>query len=63
MAKPKEATLQTICDKIGSYYPEAKLDLVKQGYDFAEKAHQGQLRSSGEPYMIHPATSRKRLPN
>jgi GTP pyrophosphokinase len=55
MAKPKEATLQTICDTIASYYPEAKLDLVKAAYAFAEKAHHGQQRSSGEPYMIHPA--------
>src|SRR4051794_31505628 len=55
MAKYKEATLQTICDTIGSYYPEAKLDLVKKAYSFAEQAHKGQQRSSGEPYMIHPA--------
>jgi GTP pyrophosphokinase len=54
MAKPKEATLQSICDTIGSYYPDAKLDLVKKAYEFAAHAHQGQQRSSGEPYMIHP---------
>jgi guanosine-3',5'-bis(diphosphate) 3'-pyrophosphohydrolase len=55
MAKVKDATLQTICDRISSYYPEAKFDLVKKAWDFAEHAHKGQQRSSGEPYMIHPA--------
>jgi guanosine-3',5'-bis(diphosphate) 3'-pyrophosphohydrolase len=54
VAKPKEATLQSICDTIGSYYPDAKLDLIKKAYEFAALAHKGQQRSSGEPYMIHP---------
>ena len=54
MAKHKEASLETITNTILTYYPEANLDLVKKAFDFAEKAHKGQLRSSGEPYMIHP---------
>jgi GTP pyrophosphokinase len=54
MAKHPTATLDTICSRISSYYPEAKHDLVKKAYHFAEEAHRGQLRSSGEPYMIHP---------
>ncbi len=54
MAKYKQATLKTICDTISSYYLDAKLDIVEKAYNFAEKAHHGQLRSSGEPYMIHP---------
>ena len=54
MAQRPTASLQTICEKIQSYYPEAKLDIVKKAYSFAEEAHKGQLRSSGEPYMIHP---------
>jgi GTP pyrophosphokinase len=55
MAKPKHATLESICNTIASYYPEAKLDIIKKAYAFADEAHRGQLRSSGEPYMIHPA--------
>ena len=54
MAKYKSATLQSICDTVSSYYPDGKLDLIKKAYTFAEEAHKGQLRSSGEPYMIHP---------
>ncbi len=29
-------------------------DLVRRAYIFAEKAHRGQTRKSGEPYIIHP---------
>lgn len=54
MTKPATATLDSICNKVASYYPEAKFDLLKKAYHFAEEAHRGQLRSSGEPYMIHP---------
>jgi (p)ppGpp synthase/HD superfamily hydrolase len=28
--------------------------LSRQAYVFAEEAHQGQLRKSGEPYLTHP---------
>jgi GTP pyrophosphokinase len=54
MPKHREATLKSISEKIRTYYPDAKLDLVEKAYQFAEEAHRGQLRSSGEPYMIHP---------
>jgi GTP pyrophosphokinase len=54
MAKHKESSLATIVDTIRSYYPDAKIDLVEKAYAFADEAHRGQLRSSGEPYMIHP---------
>ncbi len=54
MSKYQTASLKTICDTIKSYYPEAKTDIVEKAYNFAESAHHGQTRSSGEPYMIHP---------
>ena len=30
------------------------IEMIKKAYHFAEKAHQGQMRSSGDPYIIHP---------
>ncbi|MBL7715295.1 MAG: bifunctional (p)ppGpp synthetase/guanosine-3',5'-bis(diphosphate) 3'-pyrophosphohydrolase [Bdellovibrionales bacterium] len=54
MAKYKEANLQTVIDTIRSYYPEGNLDIVRKAHQFAEKAHEGQMRSSGDPYIIHP---------
>ena len=38
------------------YHPEANVELVEKAYHFAEKAHEGQYRKSGEPYFVHPLT-------
>jgi len=54
MSKAPIATLETICSKVSSYYLEAKLETISKAYHFAAECHHGQLRSSGEPYMIHP---------
>ena len=40
--------------RVEAYYPDADFALLKKAYQFAEKAHQGQKRSSGENYIIHP---------
>ena len=53
-SRPAHATIEDICSRILSYYPDAKLEPVRKAFDFAVKAHQGQTRSSGEPYMVHP---------
>lgn len=39
---------------IQSYLPTEQLAVIKQAYLFAQHAHQGQYRSSGEPYVTHP---------
>ena len=36
------------------YHPSTDLSLIEKAYDIASRAHQGQLRKSGEPYIIHP---------
>jgi len=36
------------------YLPPEKMTLVEDAYNFAQKAHQGQVRKSGEPYFEHP---------
>ncbi|MDD5038409.1 MAG: bifunctional (p)ppGpp synthetase/guanosine-3',5'-bis(diphosphate) 3'-pyrophosphohydrolase [Dehalococcoidales bacterium] len=40
--------------RAGEYLPPEKMTIVKDAYDFAMKAHEGQLRKSGEPYLEHP---------
>ncbi|MBM7582298.1 GTP pyrophosphokinase [Caldicoprobacter guelmensis] len=35
-------------------YGKEGLQLIRKAYDFAAKAHEGQKRSSGEPFIIHP---------
>ncbi len=56
MPKVPLATFASICNKILTYYPDAKFELLQKAYHFAEAAHQGQVRSSGEPYLIHPTS-------
>lgn len=36
------------------YLPEAQIEALRQAYLVARDAHEGQTRSSGEPYIIHP---------
>jgi len=47
-------TAEALLEKAGRYLPPEKLGLVSAAYDYAAKAHQGQLRKSGEPYLEHP---------
>jgi guanosine-3',5'-bis(diphosphate) 3'-pyrophosphohydrolase len=34
--------------------PLARIDIVEKAYRIAEEAHRGQLRNSGEDYIVHP---------
>ena len=54
MAKAPVATIDTICQTILGYFPDANLEMVRKAYDLAERAHRDQKRSSGDPYIIHP---------
>jgi len=47
-------SLQEILTKVEGYHPAGDLDLISRAYDFAAKAHDGQRRRSGDPYVIHP---------
>ncbi|ATC84987.1 bifunctional GTP diphosphokinase/guanosine-3',5'-bis pyrophosphate 3'-pyrophosphohydrolase [Pseudoalteromonas sp. NZS127_1] len=40
--------------KISEYLPAADVELVQKSYVVAREAHEGQTRSSGEPYITHP---------
>jgi GTP diphosphokinase / guanosine-3',5'-bis(diphosphate) 3'-diphosphatase len=46
--------LSDIIEKVQSYHPNADIDLIKKAYVYSAKAHQGQVRKSGEPYLVHP---------
>ena len=46
--------LDRLMDKAREYLPEASLGIVKEAYDYAEEAHRGQFRKSGEPFLEHP---------
>jgi len=46
--------LNDILQRVASYHPDPDLDIIKKAYVYSAKAHQGQLRKSGEPYLAHP---------
>ena len=46
--------IEDIEEEVQKYQPGGDLDLLRRGYVFAAKVHQGQERRSGEPYLSHP---------
>lgn len=50
----RDLTIDILLRRIQGYYPDADFEFIKKAYYFAEKSHEGQKRSSGELYIIHP---------
>jgi len=48
------ADIATITEQLLSYWPGADQALVRRAYEFAEEAHRGQKRLTGDPYIQHP---------
>lgn len=46
-------TIDKLMDALPESYVELERDLILRAYHFAEKAHEGQKRASGEPYITH----------
>jgi GTP pyrophosphokinase len=46
--------LETLSDKIRSYNPQGDMEKIELAYKYALSAHHGQLRRSGEEYILHP---------
>jgi guanosine-3',5'-bis(diphosphate) 3'-pyrophosphohydrolase len=45
---------EQILEKIEGYNPQFDEDLLRRAYVFSAREHKGQVRRSGEPYLIHP---------
>ena len=43
-----------LIEQVHSYCPEADETIIRRAYEFSAKAHEGQTRRSGEPYLQHP---------
>lgn len=50
----KGGHMQEILFTKASYLQQSELEQLQQAMEFAEQAHAGQYRISGEPYIIHP---------
>src|SRR5919112_1205206 len=45
---------EDILDRVESYKPDFDEELLQKAYIFSAREHRDQMRSSGEPYLIHP---------
>ncbi|MDE7122583.1 MAG: HD domain-containing protein [Oscillospiraceae bacterium] len=54
MAEEKIVTFETMMQKILNGEKQYDFTKIQTAYSFAEEAHKGQFRSSGQPYIIHP---------
>lgn len=50
MAEP----IEELIEQVSQYNPKGDFELIRLGYSYASRAHQGQKRKSGEDYIIHP---------
>ncbi|AHV98519.1 bifunctional (p)ppGpp synthetase/guanosine-3',5'-bis(diphosphate) 3'-pyrophosphohydrolase [Paenibacillus sp. 7124] len=46
--------IERLLERAGAYIKEKDLPRIQEAYVFADQAHYGQVRKSGEPYILHP---------
>ena len=51
---PPEELYKELISRILTYHPSADITMIEKAYKVADAAHKGQLRKSGEPYIMHP---------
>lgn len=52
--KDTDKLVEEIIGMVNEYSPSANTDMIYIAYRFAKNLHTGQLRKSGDPYIIHP---------
>ncbi|EXX87121.1 (p)ppGpp synthetase [Paenibacillus darwinianus] len=55
--------IEQLIEKAAAYMKESDLARIRDAYDFADQAHHGQVRKSGEPYILHPVAVAEILVN
>jgi GTP pyrophosphokinase len=51
---PPREIYESVLAIYGRFYPEAPTDKFERAYELAVRAHDGQFRQTGEPYVCHP---------
>jgi GTP pyrophosphokinase len=46
--------IDDIIEDVRSYHPSADVTLIQKAYVYSARVHAGQVRKSGEPYLVHP---------
>ncbi|MCB5954115.1 RelA/SpoT family protein [Enterococcus sp. CWB-B31] len=54
MSKEEIVTGPQVISIVSKYMSDQHTAFVEKAYKYAESAHEGQVRKSGEPYIIHP---------
>ena len=50
----KNDDIEHLLRSVRKHHPRANLSIIERAYQVAKKAHEGQKRRSGEPYITHP---------
>jgi GTP pyrophosphokinase len=45
---------EDLIEKVRGANPDAQTELLRKAYVFSAYEHKGQVRRSGEPYLVHP---------
>lgn len=48
--------VESLIEEAKKHFNEEEIEFIIKAYNYAFKAHDGQLRKSGEPYIIHPVS-------
>ena len=54
MSPRRASDIRQLADTLESYLTPEQIDTVVRAYEFGARAHEGQTRMSGEPYITHP---------
>ena len=49
-----ERLYEELIESVKKYHPSTDISLIEKAYRIADEAHKGQVRKSGEAYIIHP---------
>ncbi|MCR4755981.1 MAG: bifunctional (p)ppGpp synthetase/guanosine-3',5'-bis(diphosphate) 3'-pyrophosphohydrolase [Lachnospiraceae bacterium] len=49
-----EQLYNDLIERVRKYHPSDDISLIEKAYKLAGEAHEGQVRKSGEPYIVHP---------
>ena len=49
-----QALYKKLIRRVHKYHPSDDISIIEKAFDIAHRAHEGQCRKSGEPYIIHP---------
>jgi guanosine-3',5'-bis(diphosphate) 3'-pyrophosphohydrolase len=49
-----DARFRALLDTVRAHRPSDDVDIIRRAWEFSLEHHQGQVRASGEPYVLHP---------